>query len=143
MLGAVKSFVAKYDSPQQADAIEKMILSLSVKIAMLYKEKRISKEYFVAVQPALHLLCDKLIDAAEMPSLFNADAFYPVIKTVRTEFEKIFKPFLPEKSMEKMGFLVDYFSSEALLTEFFSKRKWQECQVVGNTLRKLWDLGRV
>jgi len=39
--------------------------------------------------------------------------------------------------------IFEIIANEELLTDFFKKRKWRECEVVSVTLRSLWDAGKL
>jgi len=42
-----------------------------------------------------------------------------------------------------MGALFDTLCDEDLLEDFFTKRKWKECEVIATTLRIMWDNGKI
>jgi len=82
-----------------------------------------------------------LIDGYEIPFSFSSADVIDEIREVQKCLEQIFRPFLPEKTINKMRATFDFFCNEELLEEFFEKRKWKECELLGLTLRRMWDEG--
>lgn len=143
LLDSVKSFVRKVDGDEQADKLEKTLISVGFKTAFLYSERKIAKEYFLALREPLHKMCDKLIDGYELPFLYNSTDVVASIDCFRKAVEKTFGPYFTEKTMTKMAFIFNYFMNETLLDDFFTKKKWAECGDMATTLRKLWEAGQV
>mmetsp|Transcript_20300 Transcript_20300/g.28474 ORF Transcript_20300/g.28474 Transcript_20300/m.28474 type:complete len:333 (-) Transcript_20300:42-1040(-) len=143
LIDSVKSFVKKVDGEEQAERLEKTLISVGFKAAFLYSEKKIAKEYFEALREPLHKMCDKLIDGYELPFLYNSADVVASIDAFRKAVEKTFGPYFTEKTMTKMAFLFNYFMNETLLDDFFTKKKWTECGEMATTLRRLWEAGQV
>jgi hypothetical protein len=51
------------------------------------------------------------------------------------------KPHLSEKKQLKLAILFDFLCNSDMLTEFFAKKKYKECEQLATTLRKMWDSG--
>jgi hypothetical protein len=143
LMDSVKSFVKKVDGDEQAEKLEKALISVGFKAAFLYSEKKIAPEYFLALKEPLHKMCDKLIDGYELPFLYNSNDVVASIDAFRKAVEKTFHPYFTEKTMTKMAFIFNYFMNETLLDDFFTKKKWAECGEMATTLRKLWEAGQV
>jgi len=141
IVDSFKSFLTKYLGLEKATKIEKQAISIAVKVALLYKEKHISKEYFESTIVPIRILISKLIDGYEIPFTFNAHEVIDDLRTIQKAFEKIFRPFLHEKTMIKMNQTFDFICDEDMIADFYAKRKWKECETVGVTLRRLWDAG--
>lgn len=141
IMDSIKSFLTQYLGNEKAAKLEKQLISIAVKVALLYKEKHITKEYFGNVTVSIRLLISKLIDGYEIPFTFSPHEVIDGLREIQKEFEKIFRPFLHEKTILKMNQTFDMICDEDLIADFYTKRKWKECEVVGITLRRLWDGG--
>jgi len=143
VMNSLKSFVSQYDSPDQAEHLEMIALMVGSKVALLYKEKKVSKDYFMTLINPLHKLCDKLIDSYEIPFTFNCLELVKSLNKFSEMLEKMLKPHLNEKTLKALVELLHYFAKEDLLSDFFTKKKWKEAAELGTTLRRLWDSGQV
>jgi len=141
IIESLKSFLIQYLGAEKANKAEKRIVSIAAKVAVLYKEKQISKQYFESTRVPIRLMVSKVIDGYEIPFTFSAVELVDAIKTVQKILEQILRPYLTEKTLQKLAEVADLLSNEELVQEFFSKRKYKECELVGGTLRKLWDEG--
>jgi len=143
IMAAVKRFISHADSPNQAEALEIMVLQLAAKVALLYKDKKITREYLVPIIQPLHNVCDKLIDGYEIPFAFSVSDVIIAIKELQIVMDQLLKPLLPEKAMKDLSALLEYLANEELLNDFFTKKKWKETKEVCVTLRNLWEDGLV
>jgi len=141
IMDSLKSFFTQYLGLEKSSKLEKQVISIAVKVALLYKEKHITKEYFNNVTISIRMLISKLIDGYEIPFTFSAYEIIECLREIQKEFEKIFRPYLHEKTVQKMIQDFDIICDEDLIADFFAKKKWKECEVVGITLRRLWDAG--
>jgi len=141
IMEAVRNFLDVYAGPEKAAKVEKQVLSLGVKVALMYRDKTITKDYFVSLAEPVRKLVDKLIDGYEIPFTFSLPDVIESINNVRQLLEKVLKPFLQEKAINKMNSLFEFFSNEEMLGDFYTKRKWKECEQLGVTLRRMWDAG--
>jgi len=141
IMDSLKSFFTQYLGAEKASKIEKQLISISVKVALLYKEKHITKEYFNSTIVPMRLLISKLIDGYEIPFTFSPYEVVECLRELQKCFEKILRPFLHEKTILKMNQTFDLICDEDLIADFYVKRKWKECGTVGNALRRLWDSG--
>jgi len=141
VIEAMKAFIIQFSNSEKANKLEKQAISISAKIALVYKEKHVTKEYFESLRVPVRVMISKIIDGYEIPFAFSVTELIDSIRAVQKAFEQIFRPFLPEKTMTKMAAIFDLFCGEELIEDFFTKRKWRECEIVGLTLRKLWDDG--
>jgi len=121
--------------------LKKNSIATAAKFAVVYKEKRVTREYFANLKTALRNLASKFIDGYEIPFSFSSTDFIDSLREVQKCLEQIFRPFVQEKTIQKMRTIFNFFCNEELLEEFFEKRKWKECELVGQTLRKMWDGG--
>jgi hypothetical protein len=122
VMAAMKSFVTQYDSAEQAEALEIIALQIGAKVALLYKDKKVSKDYFLAVLSPLHILCDKLIDGYEIPFAFSAPDVIASFNEVQGVLDKMLKPHLPDKTMKQLNEVFGYLADEELLNDFFTKK---------------------
>jgi len=143
IMETVKTFMIAYMGIEKANKIEKQVISIVVKVALLYKEKQVTKEYFESTVVPLRLLISKLIDGYEIPFAFSVHECIDAARAVQKSFEKIMRPYMHEKTLAKMALLFDTMCNEDLLQDFFAKRKYRECEVLGLTLRKIWDTGAI
>jgi len=143
VMNSIKSFIAKVDFPEQADALELMALQLGAKVATLYKDKKVTREYLIPTIEPLHLVCDKLIDGYEIPFAFNASEVVAAINDLAVVLDKLLKPHLSDKAMKDFAALMGYLANEELLEDFFTKKKWKETQEVCMMLRGMWENGMV
>eukprot|EP01119_Soliformovum_irregulare_P014680 TRINITY_DN402_c0_g1_i3.p1 TRINITY_DN402_c0_g1~~TRINITY_DN402_c0_g1_i3.p1 ORF type:complete len:361 (+),score=74.65 TRINITY_DN402_c0_g1_i3:94-1083(+) len=143
ILEAVKSFLTQYDSAKQAEWVEKSILAIGMKVGMMYRDKKITKSAILVIQNPIHRLVDRLIDAYEIPFTFSHKELMDLATEVQDALLIGLKPYLDDKTMSNLSEVLRYFLNDELVMEFFSKKKWKECQVVGSTLRTLWDAGRI
>jgi len=141
IMDSIKTFLTQYIGVEKTTKLEKQLVSIAVKVAILYKEKHITKDYFRNVTVSIRLLISKLIDGYEIPFTFSAHEVIDCLQEIQKEFDKIFRPFLHEKTLLKMNQAFDLICDEELITDFYTKKKWKECEVVGITLRRLWDAG--
>jgi len=141
LVECIKSFLSVYSGSEKATKVEKQVLNLGVKVALLYRDKTITKELFQPLGDPLRKLVDKLIDGYEIPFTFSVLDAVDCIVNIHQLMEKTLKPYLPEKSMNKMNLLFEFFSNEDMLADFYTKRKWKECEQLGVTLRRMWDAG--
>lgn len=137
ILQALKTFFTEYYGSEKANRLEKQSISLATKISLLYKEKQVSKEYFQSTQVPLRVLISKIIDGFEIPFAFNVHEAIDALRAVQKALEQVIRPFLHEKSMAKMTGIFDVLCDEDMLADFFKKRKYKECEILGVTLRKL------
>jgi len=143
VLNAIKSFISKVDFPEQADALELMALQLGAKVATLYKDQKVTRDYLIPTIEPLHTVCDKLIDGYEIPFAFNASEVVVAINELTAVLDMLLKPHLSDKAMKDFAALMGYLANEELLDDFFTKKKWKETQEVCETLRSLWENGMV
>jgi len=143
ILEAIKSFVTKYDSLKQAEWVEKSILSIGMKVGILYRDKKITRSTISMIHNPIHRLCDRLIDAYEIPFTFSHRELMDLAFEVQEAILIGLKTYLDDKTMATLSEVLRYFISDAIVLDFFAKKKWNECQVVGSTLRSLWDAGRI
>jgi len=138
---ALKAFLVQTIGSEKANKAEKTIISIAAKVAVLYKDKQITKQYFESSAVPIRILISKVIDGYEIPFTFSVVELIDAIRTVQKNFVQILRPYLHEKNLQKMADMFDLVCNEDLLDDFFTKRKWKECELVGVTLRKLWDEG--
>jgi hypothetical protein len=123
ILSAIKSFVSQYDSEETAEQLETIAIQLGVKVAILYKEKKVTKAYFMAAVEPLHKLSGLVIDGYEIPFSFSAEEVKLAFENVANVFEKMLKPHFNDKTLASMNELISYLSNENLLNDFFAKVK--------------------
>ena len=121
IMSAIKSFVSQYDSEETAEQLETVAIQLGVKVAILYKEKKVTKAYFMAAVEPLHKLSGLVIDGYEIPFSFSAEELKQAFEHVSNVLEKMLKPHFNDKTLLSMKELVAYFTNEALLNDFFTK----------------------
>jgi len=138
---SLRAFLTQYYGSEKATKAEKQLLSIGAKVALLYKEKQITKQYFECAIVPMRLFISKVIDGHEIPFTFNVLEIVDSMRTLQKLLEQILRPFLHEKSIIKMKELFDLLCNEDMLEDFFEKKKWKECELVGVTLRRLWDEG--
>ena len=143
IVNAMKSFITEYDCEEKANQLETLVFQIGGKVGLLYKEKKVSRDYFLSCIEPLHKCCDKVIDGYEIPFSFSAEELIQSLQEVYAILEKLLKPHLNSKTMKSLLDIFLYFQDEELLNDFFEKRKWKECATVGETLRHLWDHGMV
>jgi len=141
IIEAVKRFIVAKTNVERASKMEKQALSITVKILLLYKEKKLNKEFFESAKGPIRGVASKVIDGYEIPFSFNALELIDSIREVQQIVSQILKPFVHEKTYNKMNALFDFICNEDLIEDFFTKKKWRECEQVGTSLRRLWDLG--
>jgi len=139
IVDAIKSFITQYYGSEKAIKVEKQALSIAIKVGLLYKEKTISKEYFVSSVAPIRKLISKLIDGYEIPFTFSVLDAIDCIREVQKSLEQVLKPFLHEKTINKLRGIMDFLCNEDMLSDFFTKHKWKECEIVGGHLRKMWE----
>jgi len=142
IVSAIKKFVTQVDSAEQAEQLEIIVMQLAAKIGLLYKDKKITRDYLIPAIEPLHNVCDKLIDGYEIPFAFEPSEIVTAMNELLLVLDQMFKPLLPEKSMKDLANLIGYMANEDLLNEFFTK-KWKETAYVCETLRRLWEDGLV
>jgi len=142
IIDSLKNFLTLKLGAEKANKMEKQAVSLSVKMALLYKDKKLNNQDVSALSIPIRLLVSKAIDGFEIPFSFNAIEVVEGIRDVQKAIEKVMKPVLAEKSMQKFDELFNDFANEDLIDDFFEKKKWRECEVVATTLRELWDNGQ-
>jgi len=141
IIEALKSFMIQYYGADKANKLEKQVVSVVVKAAVLYKEKHITKEYFASTVVPTRLLISKIIDGFEIPFTFSAPEAIESLRAVQKSLIQIMRPYLHEKTITKINEIFDILCDEELVSDFFTKRKYKECETLGTTLRKLWDAG--
>ncbi len=97
-------------------------LQLGAKVATLYKDKKVTREYLVPTIEPLHNVCDKLIDGYEIPFAFNASEVVTAINELGIVLDQLLKPHLPDKAMKDLAALLGYLANEELLEDFFTKK---------------------
>jgi len=141
IIESVKAFLTQYYGSEKATKAEKQLLSIGAKVAVLYKEKQITKQYFECAIVPLRLFISKVIDGQEIPFAFSVVDLIDSLRTLQKLFEQILRPYLHEKTLTKLKEIFDLLCNESMLEDFFEKKKWKECELVGTTLRRLWDDG--
>lgn len=141
IMDCVKNFMTKYHGAEKTSKWEKQMTSIVIKVAVLYKDKHVTKEYFQSVIVPLRLMISKIIDGYEIPFTFSPTELIENIRSVQSAFEQIFRPFLHDKTMNKMKDLFDMICNEEMIEDLFEKKKYKECEILGLTLRKMWDNG--
>jgi len=141
IIDSLKNFLTLKFGAEKANKMEKQAVSLSIKMALLYKDKKLNQQDIAAATAAIRLLVSKTIDGYEIAFTFSATEISDAIRDVQRALETIMRPVLAEKSMGKLSQLFDSFASEDLIEDFFEKKKWRECEIVATTLRELWDNG--
>jgi len=139
IIQSLKNFVFQREGPEKADKLEKQSISTAVKMALVYKENHVTKEYFEEIKIPIRVLVSAVIDGYELPFSFATEEIIDALRGVQKYIEQTFRPFLPEKTMNKLREIFDYFCTNSIIEDFFEKRKWKECEVVAITLRKIWD----
>jgi len=142
IIDSLKNFLVARMGAEKAQKLEKQIISLSIKVALLYKDKKIRSEDMKAAMVPIRLVVSKAIDGFEIPFAFSAFEAIEAVRGVQKALEKMLKPVMTEKSIHKMGVIFDLVCDEELMEDFYEKKKWRECEIVATTLRELWDAGR-
>jgi len=142
IIDSLKNFLAQKLGAEKASALEKQAIGIAVKIALLHKDKRINTADLLAVTVPIRLLVSKVIDGYEIPFTFSAAEAAADMRQVQAAFEKIMKPVLTDKTIQKFRGMFDVFADEELIEDFFEKKKWRECEIIATRLRDLWDNGR-
>jgi hypothetical protein len=62
-------------------------------------------------------------------------------QAVQDVLQQIIRPYVHEQTVLKMAALFEFVCNQDLLADFYTKRKWKECEQMGTVLRKLWDAG--
>jgi len=122
IVSSIKKFVTTVDSAEQAQQLEIIVMQLGAKIGLLYKDKKITRDYLIPAIEPLHIVCDKLIDGYEIPFAFDPKEISKAMNDLLIVLEQMFKPLLPEKAMKDLSNLIGYMANEELLTEFFTKK---------------------
>jgi len=86
-------------------------------------------------------MASRVIDGFEIPFSFSALDLIESIREVQKVIDQILKPFINEKTYNKLNTLFEFVCNEELLDDFFAKKKWKECEQVGTSLRRIWDSG--
>jgi len=142
MIDSLKNYYVQKLGSEKASKIEKQAISIAVKAALLYKDKKLSIRDIVAASTPIRLLVSKLIDGFEIPFTFSASEAVDSIRDVQAALEKVLKPVFTEKTNQKLTELFAVFCDEDLIEDFYVKRKWRECEIIATTLRELWDNGQ-
>lgn len=143
ILDTILSFVTAYlQSQDKANKLEKKLLTFAIRVNILVDLKKASWKDLLTLKQPLHKLCDKVIDAFEIPFSFNARELIDIIEEIQKALLKHLKA-LPEKSLKKMNDLFATFTNEEMLEDFFKKKKWKETGEVANLLRRMWEDGYV
>jgi len=142
IIDALKNYLVQKMGAEKADKLEKQIISISIKIALLYKDKKLRSEDLKATMVPIRIVVSKAIDGYEIPFTFSAFEAIEALRAVQAALEKVIKPVLTEKTIQKMGAVFDIICNEDLIEDFFEKKKWRECEILATTLRALWDAGR-
>jgi len=142
IIDALKNFLVQKLGAEKADKLEKRIISMSIKIALLYRDKKLRVEDLKATMVPIRLVVSKAIDGYEIPFAFSAFEAIEALRAVQAALENVMVPVLTEKSMKKLGVIFDTICDEELMEDFFEKKKWRECEILATTLRELWDAGR-
>jgi len=142
IIDAFKNFLVAKMGAEKADKLEKQIISLGIKVALLYRDKKLKSEDVKASMVPIRLIASKAIDGFEIPFAFSSYEAIEALRAVQKAFEKVLVPVLTDKSIKKMAAIFDMICDEELIDDFFEKKKWRECEVVATTLRELWDAGR-
>jgi len=104
IIDSIKNFLVQKIGADQANKMEKRALSIGIKIALLFREKKISKKQFIEAAAPMRVLASKFIDGFEIPFTFNVNEAIDAFKDVQIEILKLIQPNLPEKTTKKIEF---------------------------------------
>jgi len=141
VLDCVKRFIEKTESTEKAQQMEKDIMRLGTKTALLVKEKKIDPKLFRPLEKPLRSSCSMVIDGHEIPFAFDEAKMHESFMVLKEGIEKILKPHLSPKNLEKFSALFDYTKPE-VLQKFFNEDN-KELPVVADILRKAWDKKKI
>jgi len=143
ILDSFKNFLTQRLGADKANDIEKQGISIGIKIALLYRDKKIKPQALKPTRASIEFLSSKIIDGFEVPFTFSSVELIEAIKDVEKCLKDLMKPVLSENSINKMSALLTILSDEELLEDLFEKKKWKELELIATQLRELWDTGRL
>eukprot|EP01097_Dermamoeba_algensis_P004460 TRINITY_DN2906_c0_g1_i1.p1 TRINITY_DN2906_c0_g1~~TRINITY_DN2906_c0_g1_i1.p1 ORF type:complete len:301 (-),score=81.32 TRINITY_DN2906_c0_g1_i1:142-1005(-) len=141
VLDCVKRFIEKTESAEKATQLEKDILRIGTKVALMVKEKKIEPKSFRPLEKPLRSTCSMVIDGHEISFAFDENKMHESFMTLKSGIEKLLKPHLSPSNMERMSGIFDYTKPEVLV-KFFSEEN-KELPVVADILRKAWDKKKI
>eukprot|EP01098_Paradermamoeba_levis_P012531 TRINITY_DN5503_c0_g1_i1.p1 TRINITY_DN5503_c0_g1~~TRINITY_DN5503_c0_g1_i1.p1 ORF type:complete len:310 (+),score=106.77 TRINITY_DN5503_c0_g1_i1:59-931(+) len=141
VLDCIKRFIEKIENAEKATQLEKDVIRIGTKVVLLFKEKKIAAKEFLALEKPLREACSMVIDGHEIPFAFDENKLADAFANLRTLIEKLLKPHLTPKNLDKIRAIFDYTKPDMLLKFFNEENK--ELPVVAALLRKAWDKKKI
>mmetsp|Transcript_6977 Transcript_6977/g.7664 ORF Transcript_6977/g.7664 Transcript_6977/m.7664 type:complete len:295 (-) Transcript_6977:174-1058(-) len=140
VMDMIKAVVESKDGKDKAKDIEDGTIRILVKIVLLFKNGRVTREELLSPIPLIKPIWSNVLDYCEMSFAYEPDKLGADIANLQKEIDKLIRPYLTEKNMDKMNEMIDYLRKKETLDQLFAcdenDKLKAELQVV---LRKIWD----
>ena len=141
-LDYIKEFVAHINEKGRAKEIKGNILTLAVKIALLYNDKVLTASAFKDIKFPIIRLWSCYVDYCDMPFAIDIPEVVGLANNVKKSLETTLKEHVTPKTLSTMKETFEYLLSEEMLTKIFDQddEKLEDLRSKSSKmLRDFWD----
>jgi len=135
VVDALCSFIKQVKGEDTAQAFKKSLVKIGTKVALLHHNKLISDGEVFQWRKAVLKLGATVVDFYQMPSIFDCQVITGLLNDIKRDMEFKLTPKLMPSSIEKFNIVFGLLADEALVTNFFQKKKWKELDSIAVIIR--------
>eukprot|EP01098_Paradermamoeba_levis_P015692 TRINITY_DN8106_c0_g1_i1.p1 TRINITY_DN8106_c0_g1~~TRINITY_DN8106_c0_g1_i1.p1 ORF type:complete len:299 (-),score=75.88 TRINITY_DN8106_c0_g1_i1:137-1033(-) len=136
-LDSLKKFVEKLEGPEKAENFEKNILRLSTKLALLFKNGKITHQDIQPLHQPLNQVYAFVIDGYEGLPSFKVETMFETFLVVKSLLLKLFVPHFKPKSVVRLNNVLEYITLENM-AKFFSDENREVATKVYETIVSMY-----
>jgi len=135
ILDNVSSFIGKVKGEETGKAFKKDFLKIGSKLGLLHYNKIVGDEVVKRWRKVFLKLASVVVDFYQMPSIFDCQIILKILTDLKKDADEILVPKLSTRSIEKLNFVFNVITDEALIANFFQKKKWKELENIATIIR--------
>lgn len=135
ILNCAFCFLGKVKGEDTARTFKKYFLKIGVKLAVLNYNKIIPDDAILRWKKYFMRLAAITVDFYQMPSIFDSAIIIQIASEFKKDILENLVPKLSPRSVTKIDYLFSMCLDEALITEFFQKKKWKELETMATLIR--------
>jgi len=128
-------FLGQVKGEDTARTFKKYFLKIGVKLAVLNYNKIVPDEAILRWKRFFMRLASITVDFYQMPSVFDSAIVLKIVTDFKKDIDENLAPKLSTRSVAKLDYLYSIGLDEALITEFFQKKKWKELETMATLIR--------